>query len=86
MKTMTLANIRLNPLLMNYEDEKRGYIFSGSLANRSRELSEAIRTYRAVIWPLIVKREDELLVDGYARYSALKAMGIQKCYVYYGTL
>ena len=71
---------------MNYVDEKRGYLFSESLATRSKELRESIAKYGAVIWPVVVRKEDLMLVDGYCRYTTLKAMNVHRVYTYAGTL
>lgn len=78
--------VRLNPKIMNYVDSKRGYVFSESLAKRSDELQQCIETYSLVIWPLIIRKEDWILVDGYCRYAALKAMNVRKIYAYVGSL
>ena len=71
---------------MNYEDNKRGYNFSEALAIRSDELKRSIERYALVIWPVILRKEDLMLVDGYCRYTALKAMNIRRIYTYVGTL
>lgn len=81
-----ISRITLNPVIMNYVDAQRGYIFSQSLAKRSKELREEIETYAMVIWPIIVRSEDMVLVDGYCRYSALKAMNVKRIYAYLGAL
>jgi len=86
LEIMELDSIKLNTNIMNYMDEKRGYIFSESLAARSKELRESIEKYSVVIWPVIVRKEDLVLVDGYCRYTALKAMNIHRIYAYVGTL
>lgn len=78
--------IKLNPNIMNYVDSKRGYIFSESLAKRSDEFQHSIETYSLVIWPVIIRKEDWILLDGYCRYAALKAMNVRKIYAYVGTL
>jgi len=78
--------IKLNPRIMNYKDSKRGYIFSENLAKRSDELKKDMETYSLVIWPLIIRKEDCVLADGYCRYAALKAMNIGRIYAYVGTL
>lgn len=76
----------MNPKIMNYVDSKSGYSFSKSLAKRSNELEECIKRYAAVIWPVIVRNEDYMLVDGYCRYTALRIMNVRKIYAYIGTL
>lgn len=81
-----IARVKLNPRIMNYVDSKKEYIFSESLAKRSNELKECIKKYAAVIWPVIVRNEDYMLVDGYCRYTTLRMMDIQRIYAYAGTL
>jgi len=71
---------------MNYVDDIRGYIFSEELAERSNELLGSIKEYCLVIWPVIVREEDFMLVDGYCRYTALRAMNIHRIYAYVGAL
>lgn len=81
-----IDQIRLNPNIMNYVDDVRGHNFSEELSKRSEELRKAIKEYCTVIWPVIVRKEDFMLVDGYCRYAALKTMDIQRVYAYIGTL
>jgi hypothetical protein len=78
--------IKLNPDIMNYVDARRGYNFAESLSKRSEELRKAVEEYSTAIWPLIVAEENMELVDGYCRYSALKAVDARKIYAYLGRL
>jgi hypothetical protein len=86
LQIIDMKRIKLNPDIMNYVDSQRGYVFSKRLAERSRELQESVRIGGSVIWPLIVRKEDMQLVDGYCRYSTLRTMGISRTYAYVGTL
>lgn len=96
LKTLTRRNwhleiteidrIKLNPNIMNYVDHDRGYNFAGELDKRSDELRRSIQQYCTVIWPVIIREEDFMLVDGYCRYIALRTMNIQRIYAYIGTL
>lgn len=81
-----ISRIKLNPHIMNYVDDDRGHNFSEELTKRSDELRRSIKEYSQVIWPVIVRSEDFMLVDGYCRHAALKMMNIQRIYVYVGTL
>jgi hypothetical protein len=81
-----INTIRLNPEIMNYVDSERDYVFRERLTQRRRELQTVIENFGVVIWPLIVREEDMQLVDGYCRYTTLKAMNISRTYVYAGTL
>lgn len=76
--------VKLDPRIMNLVDAKSGYVFRNSLAKRSQELREAIERFASVIWPIIVKKEDFALVDGYCRYATLKAMNVSRVYAYIG--
>jgi len=71
---------------MDYVDVKLGYSFQESLVKRSRELRESIQMFAAVIWPLIVRKEDLVLMDGYCRYETLKTMNVSGTYTYVGVL
>jgi hypothetical protein len=78
--------IMLNPNIVNYVDEKRGYVFLKSLNQRRQELEKEVRDSGVVIWPLVVRKEDLELVDGYCRYATLKAMNVKRAYVYAGSV
>jgi len=78
--------IRLDPRIMNYVDEEKGYAFVDSLAKRSQELRETIERFASTIWPVIIKKENLMLVDGYCRYTTLKAMNVSRVYAYVGAL
>ena len=86
LEVVNINEIKLNPDVMNYVDNERGYDFGDSLKKRARDLQREIETYALVIWPVIVRKEDRLLVDGYCRYSVLKAMKIREIYAYLGSL
>jgi hypothetical protein len=86
LETLDLAQINLNPDITNYVDTKRRWNFSESLTKRRKELQESIKMYAAVIWPLVIRREDMQLVDGYCRYDTLRAMEVSKTYAYVGSL
>jgi hypothetical protein len=79
------GQVKLNPATMNLVDKRKGYIFQEELTNRSKELQESIRKFSLVIWPIIIKRENFELVDGYCRYTSLKAMNVSRIYAYVGT-
>lgn len=85
LEIVEIDRIEQNPNIIKYVNE-RGYIFSEELAKRSDELRNSIKEYCAVIWPVIVREEDFMLIDGYCRYTALKMMNIQRTYAYVGTL
>lgn len=86
LETTDMNRIKLNPRIMKYIDAETGYIFQESLAKRSQELREAIEKFALVIWPLIVKKDDFLLVDGYCRYTTLKALNVSKTYAFVGSM
>ena len=81
-----IRQMKLDPRIMDYVDVKLGYSFQESLVKRSRELKESIQMFAAVIWPVIVRKEDGVLMDGYCRYETLKAMNVSRIYTYVGAL
>jgi len=81
-----IDKVKLNPSIMNLVDHRRGYVFTDELAKRSDELRICIEKYRVVIWPIIIRKEDFTLMDGYCRYTSLKNMGVKRIYAYVGTL
>jgi hypothetical protein len=83
---MEVTRIKLDPDIMNYVDRERGYVFPESLKKRSAELRHNIEAGAVVLSPLIVRNEDFQLVDGYCRYTTLKAMSVPKTYTYSGML
>ncbi len=86
LQMMDIFKVRLNPEIMNFVDPEKGYIFSKSLEKRSLELRQAIELGGVVLPPIIVRKEGFQLVDGYCRYTALKAMKVSKIYAYVGML
>ncbi len=84
LETIQTSKVRLNPKIMEFVDDRRGYNFASSLAKRSDLLKTAIETYTTVIWPLVVRAEDMQLMDGYCRYSTLKRMDVPQTYAYIG--
>jgi len=81
-----IDRINLDPRIMNYTDVDQGYIFRESLKKRSQELKETIEKFASVIWPVVVKKEDFMLVDGYCRYTTLKDLHVSGTYAYVGSL
>jgi hypothetical protein len=79
-----LGDIRMNPLILNSADVKTGRKFMERLRERRLELRKALEAGRAVIWPIVLLREEQLLVDGYCRHSALQEMNIPEAYGYVG--
>lgn len=86
LEIMGMSEIKLNPEIMNYVDPDRKYVFSQSLDKRSSELREAIKLGGLALPPLVVRKEDHQLVDGYCRYNTLKSMTVKRTYAYVGTL
>ena len=80
------GRIKLDPRIMSYVDPERGYVFSKSLAERNLELQESMEMGGLAIWPLVVRKEDMQLVDGYCRYNTLKKLNVSRIYAYMGAL
>ena len=86
LRTVDIRRINLDPETMNCRDAETGYFFQESLAKRSQELKETVDRFAVVIWPLVVKGEGFMLVDGYCRYSVLKALNVSRTYAYVGSM
>jgi len=86
LKITDITRIKLNPDIMNYVDPTRDYVFSKSLEKRSAELRQSIELGGVVLSPLILRNEGTQLVDGYCRYTTLKAIGVSRIYTYVGNL
>jgi hypothetical protein len=70
---------------MNSSDAKTGQKFTERLMERRLELRKALEGSGAVISPIVLLGEENLLVDGYCRHSVLQEMGIPQIYAYVGT-
>src|SRR5690348_4761740 len=68
-EVVRVGDVRLNSLIIDSSDVKTGRRFTERLRERQLELRKALETGGAVIWPIVVLREDRLLVDGYCRHS-----------------
>ena len=78
--------VRMNPLIVNSADLKTGRKFMERLRERRSELRKALETGGTVIWPIVLLREQQLLVDGYCRDSTLQEMNIPEAYGYVGRI
>ena len=85
LEVVSINDVRLNPLILNSSDVKTGRKFAERLTERRLELRKALEARGVVIWPVVLLREDNLLVDGYCRHSTLQEMGIVETYAYVGT-
>lgn len=78
--------VKLDDNTMNFVNTKTGYNFAEHLAKRRQQLRHAIENYGIVIWPVIIRKENMEVLDGYCRYTTLKEMKISRIYAYMGTL
>jgi len=85
LEVVSINDVRLNPLILNSSDVKTGRKFAERLTERRLELRKALEARGVVIWPVVLLREDNFLVDGYCRHSTLQEMGIAETYAYVGT-
>ena len=85
LKVVGVRGVGLNQELMNYSDTKTGYDFAAHLKERKERLKDGMQRYGAVIPPVVLRAEDNQLMDGYCRYSALKDMGVKRIYAYVGS-
>ena len=85
LEVVDLGEVRLNPLILNSSDFKTGRKFTEQLKERRLALRKALESRGAVIWPIVLLREENLLVDGYCRHSTLLEMDIPETYAYVGS-
>src|SRR5437667_1606429 len=78
--------VRMNPLIMNSADRTTGRKYMERLRERRSEVRNAGGTGGTVIWPIVLLREQQLLVDGYCRHSTLQEMNIPEAYGYVGRI
>jgi hypothetical protein len=81
-----LDRIKLNREVMDYVDGKTGYNFRMRLEERKRLLNQDLDKFGAVIRPIVLRAEDNLLMDGYCRYHVLLDRGVKEAYAYIGSL
>lgn len=62
------------------------YVNSARLAERREELRRAIEVYGSVIWPVVVRGEANVLVDGFCRFTTLREMRVGRVYAYVGSV
>ncbi len=85
LEIVNLGDVRLNSLILSSSDVKTGRKFTERLSERRLEMRKALEAPGAVIWPIVLLREENFLVDGYCRHSTLQEMGIPETYAYVGT-
>jgi hypothetical protein len=86
LELLKTSEVSLDQEMMNYVDSKTGYNFAQRLRRRRQELRKGLQLWGRVIWPIIVRREDMQVLDGYCRFTALKELGVQTIYAYLGSL
>ena len=84
LEVVSTERVKLNLDIMNHVDEKSGYKFVEALAKRSGSLQRTNEEYASEVWPVILRKEDYLLLDGYCRFTTLKNMRIPKICAYVG--
>ena len=82
-KKVELEKIHPRQDLMIYKSDS--YDFKEHLKVRADEMEESL-LQGSSLGPLIVKKENMELMDGYTRYSILKKYEQKKTYVYLGSL
>jgi hypothetical protein len=86
LEIVRIEELITDPAAMNFIDPETGYNFAEHLAQRRKGLREGIEKYGVVIWPIILRKEDMQVLDGYCRYTALKEIGVSRLYAYVGFL
>lgn len=77
---------KTDPEVMNFIDPKAGYNFPERLKQRRKEMQKSMEKYGIVIWPIILRKEDMQVLDGYCRYTTLRDLGVSRLYAYIGRL
>jgi hypothetical protein len=77
---------KTDPTMMNFVNPKTGYNFPERLKQRRMEMRKSIEKYGIVIWPIILRKEDMQVLDGYCRFTTLKEIGVTELYAYVGSL
>ena len=85
MEIVRTSDVALDQEAMKYVDPKSGYNFAKRLAQRREELRKGLQLWARVIWPIIVRKEDMQVLDGYCRYTTLTEMGVRRICVYLGS-
>lgn len=78
LRTIKITDIKLDSSMM----ERRSFV--EELEERSEELARGIENYDIVIWPVVLRGEDLMLVDGYFRYTTLKRLSKTRTLAYIG--
>ena len=86
LEIVEIGKVSLDEHMMRFVDPETGYNFPEHLAKRRKELRYALENYGIVICPIIVRKEDMQVLDGYCRYTTLKEMNIPSVYAYVGRL
>jgi len=86
LEIVRISDLSLDEDMMMFVDLKTGYDFAERLSQRRQELRRGLHLWGRVIWPIIVRKEDMQVLDGYCRFTALKEMGVQRIFAYLGTL
>ena len=84
LERVRLTRVRLDQGTMNYSDGRTGYSFVERLVERRRLLQRSLREFGIVIWPLVLRAEDRMLMDGYCRYHTLTDMKVKETFAYVG--
>ena len=86
LEIVRISDLLLDEDMMTFVDSKTGYDFAERLSQRRQELRRGLQLWGRVIWPIIVRKEDMQVLDGYCRLTALKEIGVQRIFAYVGTL
>ena len=86
LETVNLGDVRLNERTMDYRDRRTGYVFRKELEKRVRVMKDQLGRFGMVIWPLVLRGEDHLLMDGYCRFHTLLELNSGEAYAYVGSL
>jgi len=80
MRILETTKVRLDPSMMARES------FTRRLDERSNEMRRSISEYQIVIWPIVIRAEDNMLKDGHCRFTTMQKMQIGKVMAYVGAV
>lgn len=86
LEILETAKLTLDKHMMKFVDPRTGYNFPEHLAKRRQQMRHAIENYGIVIWPIVVRKEDMQVLDGYCRFTTLQEMNVPRTYAYMGSL
>src|SRR5437879_10762550 len=71
-----VGEVRMNPLILNSADLMTGRKFVERLTERRSEIRKALEEGGTVFWPIVILREQKILLDGYCIDYTIQVINI----------